>query len=99
MAAVKAALVELIEISKEQINEYMAEVRATSRWKRTAYGSDYYDVMNDGADDEVEEISAEKWEQSWGGMVDGRERERNRGWRELRVGASIGDSYMSGCPR
>ena len=99
MAAIKAALVELIEIIKEQINEYTAEVRATSRWKRAAYGSDYYDVMNDGADGEVEEISAEKWEQSWGGMVDGRERERNRGWRELRVGASIGDSYMSGCPR
>ena len=75
MAAIKAALVELIEISKEQINEYMAEVRATSRWKRAAYGSDYYDVMNDGVDGEVEEISAEKWEQSWGGMVDGRERE------------------------
>ena len=32
--------------------------------KRAAYGSDYNDVMNDGADDEVEEISAEKWEQS-----------------------------------
>ena len=95
MAAIKAALVELIEIIKEQINEYTAEVRATSRWKRAAYGSDYYDVMNDGADGEVEEISAEKWEQSWGGMVDGRERERmarasSRGLhrRQLHVGMS-----------